>query len=460
MSTTSQSTAADDLTTAPIPQLIRRLAIPSSVGFFFNTMYNVVDTFYAGRFSTDALAALSLSFPVFFILLAMGSGFSTGTTALIGNALGRRDRHEAARTAAQGIVLSLFLTGFVMVAGYAAAPSLFRLLGAEGAYLQICLDYLHVILAGCGFVFVFYMLNGILNSQGDTRSFRDYLLVATVANIILDPWFMYGGLGLPAMGIKGIALATVMAQSGGVVFLGRRAWRTGLLHRSTGAVWRPQWPVIKDILAQGIPSSLNMMTMALGVFVITYYLSGFGQNVVAAYGVATRVEQIVLLPVLGLNVAVLSLTAQNSGAGRFDRVRTAVRTSLAYGGVLMIFGTALIYFGARPLMSLFTDDTQVIEVGAHYLRIAAFIQYAYVLLFVNTSALQGLKKPQFALWIGVYRQLVAPFLVFSLATRVYDFGLDGIWWGIFGITWSAAIAAMIFAMNKVNRLAESTTEGS
>ncbi len=446
-------TAQGDLITAPVPELIRRLAIPASVGFFFNTMYNVVDTFWAGRLSTDALAALSLSFPVFFVLIAMGSGFSTGATALIGNALGRGDRREAAVTAAQGLVLGLLLMVVVMTVGYLSVPSLFRLLGATDAYLEICLQYMHVILAGSGFVLTFYMLNGILNAQGDTRSFRDYLIGATAANLVLDPWFMFGGFGLPAMGVRGIALATIVCQGGGLVFLGRRAWRTGLIWRSEGARWRPDGRVLRAIAGQGIPSSLNMMSVALGIFIITWFLSRFGQEAVAAYGVATRIEQIALLPTIGLNMATLSLVAQASGAGLYGRVRTIVRTALKYGGVVMIFGTALVYFGARPLMALFTPDPAVVDIGARYLRIAAFVEFAYVLLFVNTSALQGLKKPAFALWIGLYRQIAAPFAVFWLLTRVWDKGLYGIWWGIFGITWSAAVVAVWWAQRQVGRSA-------
>ena len=316
--TTENSRGGGDLTTAPIPVLIRRLAIPASIGFFFNTMYNVVDTYWAGRLSTDALAALSLSFPVFFVLLAMGSGFSTGATALIGNALGAGNRREAALTASQGVILCLLAGTVVMVIGYLSVPSLFRLLGAREEYLQICLDYMMVILAGTWIVMTVYMLNGILNAQGDMKSFRDYLIVATVANIVLDPWFMFGGFGVPAMGVKGIAFATILVQVFGFIFLGRRARKTGLLFRSEGAHWTPDRRVLRAILGQGIPASLNMMTVAVGVFIITYFLSKFGQSVVAAYGVATRIEQIVLLPALGLNIAVLTLVAQNSGAGRFD----------------------------------------------------------------------------------------------------------------------------------------------
>jgi len=439
------STPATDLTTAPVGQLVRRLAIPASVGFFFNTMYNVVDTFWAGRLSTDALAALSLSFPVFFVLISLGSGFSTGATALIGDALGRDDRRAAACIASQGLILGVLVALFVMGVGYATVPWLFRLLGANDTYLAICLEYMYVILAGSGLVLTFYMLNGILNSQGDTRTFRDYLIGATLLNLALDPWFMFGGFGLPAMGVRGIALATLIAQGGGIFFLGWRARRTGLLFRSEGARWYPQPQVLRDIVGQGVPASGNMMSVALGIFIITWFLSDFGQAAVAAYGVATRIEQIVLLPTIGLNVAALTLAAQNGGAGRFDRVRATVRTCLAYGAVAMALGSTLLFLGAEPLMRAFSDDPVVVGIGAPYLRIAAFIEFAYVILFVNTAALQGLKKPSFALWIGLYRQILAPFAVFWLAAQVFDLGLFGIWWGVLGINWTAALVAVWWA---------------
>ncbi|MDD5719883.1 MAG: MATE family efflux transporter, partial [Candidatus Krumholzibacteria bacterium] len=153
------------LTVAPIGGLVRQLAIPASVGFFFNTLLNVVDTYFAGMLSTDALAALSLSFPVFFTLIAMGSGFSTGATALIGQALGAGRRSEAARVASQGLMLSAAATAVVTAAGYAVTPALFRLLGASDAYLAICLAYIRVILLGSGFVFTVHMLNGMLTAQ-------------------------------------------------------------------------------------------------------------------------------------------------------------------------------------------------------------------------------------------------------------------------------------------------------
>ena len=446
------SNPGNNLTTAPIPVLIRRLAIPASVGMFFNTMYNVVDTFYAGRFSTEALAALSLTFPIFFVLLAVGLGFSTGATALVGNALGREDREEACRTATQSLILTVLLAAGVMTAGYTLSPWLFRILGATDNYLDLCLQYIYVILGGSFITLFVFMFNGILNAVGDTRSFRNYLIVATVLNIGLDPWFMYGGFGLPAMGIRGIAAATVLVQIGGGLFLLRQVLRTGLVSTSVRENWRPDRRILKAIAGQGIPASLNMMTVALGIFVITWFLSRFGQNTIAAYGAATRIEQLVLLPAMGLNTAALALVAQNGGAGRFDRVRTTVQTALTYGSVLMMAGAALVFFGAGLLMRLFTTDPEVVAIGVHYLRIAAFIQHAYVFLFINTSVLQGLKQPAFALWIGLYRQLVMPPAMFYLLIHVLGVGLDGIWWSVFAITWSAAIIAIYYARKQVAKL--------
>jgi putative MATE family efflux protein len=419
---------------------------------FFNTMYNVVDTFYAGHFSTEALAALSLTFPIFFLLLAVGLGFSTGATALIGNALGRNDRAEAILTANQSLVLTVFLAAGVMTAGYILSPWLFRLLGASENYLALCLQYIRVILGGSFITLFVFMFNGILNAVGDTRSFRNYLIVATIANIGLDPWFMYGGLGLPAMGIRGIAAATVLVQIGGALYLGRKVLQSGLVSFATPGWHRPQRKMMASLTGQGAPASLNMMTVALGIFIITYFLSWFGQQTIAAYGVATRIEQLVLLPAMGLNTAALALVAQNGGAGRFDRVRSTVQTALAYGSVLMVAGAALVFFGAGPLMRLFTDDQEVVAIGVHYLRIAAFIQHAYVFLFINTSVLQGLKKPAFALWIGLYRQLIMPPLAFYVLIKMFDFGLDGIWWSVFAITWTAAIIAIFYARRQVAKL--------
>ncbi len=163
-----------DLTTGSVPALVRRLALPAALGFFFNTMFNVVDTYFAGRLSTEALAALALSFPVFFLVFAVGSGFATGTTALVGHALGAGDRPRAALVGAQGLVLALAVGILVAAMGYVALPPLYRALGAQGDYLALCLAYMRVILPGS--VYATTATSRLKDiERGTTRDFYDWL---------------------------------------------------------------------------------------------------------------------------------------------------------------------------------------------------------------------------------------------------------------------------------------------
>ena len=445
-------TDPNDLTRQPIPQLIRNLAIPASTGYFFNTMYNVVDTYFGGLISTQVLAALSLSLPVFFIILATGTGLSTGATALIANAMGAGQRDEARLLATQGLTFGLLISIFLTFLGWFASPLLFRALGASDAYLVTSLIYMRTIFLGTVFFMLNYMLNAILNAAGDTRSFRNFLMAGFFLNIMLDPWFIYGGLGLPALGVIGIALATVLIQLAGVVYLGIKVSRTGLVSARSMRDYLPRRGPFKDIATQGFPASLNMMTVGIGIFVITFFISAFGKEAVAAYGVAMRVEQIVLIPTIGLNVATLAIVAQNNGAGFFDRVRQVLGKALKYGAWVMTAGTLLVFILARPLMTFFTEDREVIGIGTTYLMIDALVLYAYVILFVNVAALQGVKRPMFAVWIGLGRQIVAPVILFYLLTHVFDWGLLGVWWGIFFITWGAAVFSLFYARRVLSRL--------
>lgn len=442
----------NQLTTHPVSSLIRQISIPASVGYFFNTMFNIVDTYFGGLISTQALAALSLSFPVFFVIIAMGSGLSTGVTALVGGSLGAGDRKEAGLFAVQGISFGILAGLILTLVGINASPFLFQTLGASHEYLGMCMEYMRPLLGGAVFFIINYMLNSILYAMGDTRSFRNFLAAGFLLNILLDPWFIYGGFGLPSMGIFGVALATVLIQGAGSLYLACRVIRTGIL---SGAGWgdaRPRWEPFRHIARQGFPASVNLMTVGMGIFVITYFVSHFGKEAVAAYGIATRVEQILLLPTIGLNIATLSIVAQNHGAKQYARIGETVTFALKYGGALMAVSGILLYSLANPMMGLFTNDLRVREIGSGYLRIAAFVLYAYVILYVNVASLQGVKRPNFAIWIGLYRQIGAPVAFFSLAVHVLGFGLQGIWWGIFSITWSAAIITLLYARRLINPL--------
>ena len=434
----------------PIPSLIRSIAIPASLGFFFNTMYNVVDTFFAGMLGTDALAALSISFPIFFIILAMGSGLSTGATVLISNALGRGDKAAARTYALQAVSFALIISAVMTGAGRIFAPWLLGLLGAEGSYLDLALSYINIIVLGSVFFVVSNALNASLTAQGDTRSFRNVLIVGFFLNIILDPWFMFGGFGLPAMGIAGTAIATILIQFMGMVYIAGKVRGSSLYCKGCFRLALPRWKPYVEIAKQGFPASLNMMTVAIGIFVITYFLSGFGNAAVAAYGIATRIEQIFLLPTIGLNIAALTLIGQNLGAGRLKRVKEAYSISLKYGLSLMGIATVILLISRRYLMGFFTSDAEVVAIGSTYLIFASFMTVAYVVLFTSVSALQGMKMPGAPLVIGLARQIVAPIVVFSLIIPV--FGILGVWWGILGIVWASSILTFLYTKNRIGSL--------
>lgn len=449
----------NELTARPIPKLVRKLAVPACIGYFFNTMYNVVDTFFAGLISTQALASLSLSLPVYFIILAMGTGISTGATALIGNALGGGEREKAQLFAIQGITFSVLAGFLITIIGIWVSPFLFGLLGASGNYLWMVTRYMNTIFLGSFLFMLVYMFNAIITAQGDTRPFRNFLIGGFVLNILLDPWFIYGGTRMPPLGIVGIALATVLIQVIGALYLGMRVHRTGLLDGKSWGNLLPRRAIFKEIARQGLPASVNIMTVGLGIYVITYFISQFGKGAVAAYGTAMRVEQIVLAPTIGLNVATLTLVAQNNGAKLFARIRETLHTVLLYGGILMAVGGIGAILLAPYLMGVFTDDKGVIGIGTTYLRIDALVFYAYVVLFANVAALQGVKRPMYAIWIGLFRQILAPVIMFYLLVFELQVGLLGVWWGIFAITWSAAIVTVLYTRRILGKImgAGSTT---
>ncbi|MBU1612442.1 MAG: MATE family efflux transporter, partial [Proteobacteria bacterium] len=375
---------APDLLRDPIPGLILRIGLPVSVGFFFNTMFNVTDTYFAGKLSTEALAALSLSFPLFFLIISFASGISTGTTALIGAALGANDQKNAIRYSVQGLLFGLLVSLFIAWVGLRITPFMYGLLGAEGFELAAGLRYMGTIFLGSTAFLIVQMFNAILTAQGKTHLFRNFLVAGFVLNLVLDPWFIYGGFGLPALGVRGVALATVLVQCLGCLYLCREATKTGLLNLSSPRQLLPDWHAFLDIARQGIPAAVNFMTIAMGVFVILYFVGMFGTGAKAAYGAAMRVEQMVLVPTIGLNVAVLTIVAQNFGANNFSRIRETLATAFKFGAWIMGAGTLVVFFLAPQVMNLFSSDPEVIQLGADYLHVDAFVLYAYVILFVST----------------------------------------------------------------------------
>lgn len=441
-----------NLTTDPIPKLIRQLAIPAATGFFFSTMYNIVDTFYAGKLSSAALEALGYSFAVFFILMAVASGVGQGSTALISNLLGSKNTEGARLMSQQTIGFGLLAGLIIAVLGWFSCPFLFKQLRATGDAYELGLVYMNYILLGSPFFILQGVLNASLQSSGDTTSFRNFLIAGFIANLILDPWFMFGGLGIPPMGIKGVAIATTVIQVCGCIYLWVKIQKLEWRHPSCWSELKPRIEKWKEIFEQGFPASVNMLTVALGIYVINWFLSGFSKESVAGYIVATRIEQIVLVPTIGFNIAILSLVGQNNGAGRLDRVRESWSVSMSYGFVTMLIGGIILFFLKDPLMRIFTNDSEIISHGKNYLVVASITLFAYVVLFQTVFMLQGLKRPAYALWIGLYRQIIAPISAFWFLGYHLGWRESGVWWGVFGVTWSAALFTLWYGGRILKKL--------
>lgn len=440
------------LSTDPIPLLVRRISIPVITGMFFQTMYNVVDTWAAGRVSTEAIGALSASFPIFFLIIAVSHSCQAATNALVSYSLGKQDENGAREVAAQALFFAAWMSGLVGALGYVLTPALLTLMQVEGEVQALATSYLRALFLGTPFFVLSSTLNGMLSADGDTRPFRNALIAGFFLNIGLDLWFIFGGLGLPAMGFPGIARATVLLQGLTLVYMWMQAQRKGVLSVRKLSHLHPRWHIQRRLAGQGFPAMVNMLTIACGIFVTTYFASGLRLEVLAAFGIATRIEQIVLLPAVGLNTAAMTLAGHNLGANRPDRIRETLFTCLRFGGIIYLLGAPLAAGFASYWISLFTTDSEVIQIGTTYLRITMLTFYAYVILFTFTSVLQGLQRPQFAIWIGLYRQLLAPLLLIPLLMARLQPGELGIWWGTCASVWSGALLTILYGRRVLGRI--------
>ena len=441
-----------NLTTQNIPSLIKQLAIPASMGMFFNTMYNVVDTFYAGLISTQAISALTLSFMIFFLIIGFGYGFSSAITALLGNAIGKKRYKLASIYAHKGLIFVPLIGLGLSIIGYFYAPNLFILLGAKEEYLQLSLDYINPILFGAVFFMFNFSLNSILVATGDTKTYRNSLIFGFFANLILNPIFMYGFLFIPAMGIKGIAFATVLIQIINMFYLFYKVLQTKLIHFEKLEYFVPNIRIYKQFLAQGIPSSLNMLTMAIGSLILTYFVSHYGVNAIAGYGIGYRVEQLMLLPALGLSTAVLALVSNNYGAKKYDRVIETMKVSLKYGFIISTVGIIILTLLGRIIISLFDSNPIVVDFGVSYLLIEIWIFYAYIILFVCVSTLQAIKQPKMILYIGLYRQIFAKLIISYLIVKYFELDFIYLWFGILFMIYSAAVFAYFYTNSLLKKL--------
>ena len=438
----------DDLTTGPMALHFRTLAIPAAFGMLFTTLYNVVDVYYAGLLSTDAQAGLAIGYQAFFILMAVGFGLSSALSTLVSNAKGSGDAAEAQRYVVQGLAFGGVITASCMVIGWFLGPELIVLVSEPGAYRDAAMGYFYwLIFALPGFLLA-YGGNGILQAHGDSRSMQRALMAAFIANIGLNPLFMFGLPGVwSGMGFNGIAAATIISQTGVMVYILVRIFQLEVMQSVQITAFQPDKDSFRKIFAQLLPAGSAMIIMFISGFVVQFALKTFGGHAVAAYGVALRIEQILLLPVLGMTGALLPIAGQNFGAQKYDRVRKALKYCWGVGFAMTALATPILFFGGTFVMALFSNDPDVIRAGSSYLRVDAFLFPVYMMLFSINSLLQAFKQAIWTLWISVYRQGFAVAFFVWVFISFTDFGVQGVWFGIAAAVTSGWVLSLIILRN-------------
>ena len=442
----------------PIIDLLKKIAIPASTGTLFQTLYNIVDTFFAGKISANALAAIAKSFPLYFIIIATGVGIVSASNALISNSLGAKDDHTASLYVAQSLLYSVIVSILVTIVGLSFSDDLLKFMGSDQETIRLATDYLDIIFFATFIFLIQISLNGALNAQGDTKSYRNVLIVSFFLNIGLNPLFIFGWGPIPAFGIAGLAIATIIAQFLGLIYLAYKVYCCELKQYLSPQCFLPKFNLIKNLTNQSVPMMMNMFMIGLGIYNILFFVSKFGYLAAAGYGSALRIEQILLLPVIGLNTAVLTIAGQNFGAKLFDRVDESYTKAIMVGSSFMILAGVIVFLLADNIVSIFTDNQEVINFGADYLKVAAFIGPVYPVFFITNALFQAIKKPIYTVIITFSRLVLLPFSTMSVVVFVLNGSFKDLFLGLFFINWTFGILVFLFSKYYMKKLFSKTVK--
>ena len=422
-----------------IPKLVRNLAVPAMVGTLFQTLYNVVDTFFAGKISPEALSALSKSFPIYFIIIAASIGVTVAGTSLIANSIGEKDENKTLNYFTHinyyGIIISIIITFL----GLTYAEKIFFLMGSTNEVASLGLDYTNIIYTGATLFILVVSFNSLLHAEGDTKTYRNALILSFFLNIILNPILIFGFAFIPAMGVKGIGLATIISQLVSFVIVLLKVLKNNRVEKLTKDFLSPKLLYLKNIFFQSMPISVSICGYALASAIIFTYVGQSGEYAVAGYGVGTRIEQVVLLPILGINTAIISIIAQNYGASNFNRIKETYFTAIKYAFIIMITAGTLVFLSANIITSFFSSDPEVIEYGKRYLRISVFVLPAYPVFFLSNGFFMALKKSENAMISNLFRNVLNPIAVFYIAKYI-SASFDTFFWTWVGINWFFSIS--------------------
>ena len=417
------------LTEGSIFGALVRLSVPIMLASILQVAYQLTDTFWAGQLSAEALAAVSLNFPINFLMVAVGGGLAIAGSVLIAQYKGAGEERAMNHVTAQTLIMVMATSIVLSVVGYIFAEPIMRFMGAEPAVLPDAVRFMQITFIGFIFVFGFFVYQSLMRGLGVVQIPMFIVLLTVILNFALDPLFIFGWVPIPAMGVGGAAMATVLTQALAaaigftLLFSGRHGLRPRL------ADFRPDWRVIARTFKLGLPASVEQATRALSLTLMTLLVSSFGTIAVAAYGIGLRILTFVVIPAMGLAMATTTLVAQNLGAGKLDRAEETnwIASLLSFLGPTA--GGALLYLFATPLATLFVPgNPAAIEESARFIRIISLPLGCIGLQHTISGTLRGAGNTLAAMVLTIVSAWVIQFPLAYVLSRHTRLGLDGIWW--------------------------------
>ena len=412
------------LTQGPVGRHLIDMTVPMLMGITTLMAQSFIDTYFLGRVGDRALAAYSFGFPILMIVTSVAIGLGAGTSSVVARAIGSEDHRRARRLATDSLILSFLITLAVSVVGMLTIDPLFRLLGAPDDMIPMIRTFMMILYSGVPFVVVGMVGMASMRATGDTVLPSKLMIAGAVLNVILDPIFIFGLGPVPAMGLNGAATAGLLAR--GAIFLGTLYvlyYRLNMISfkKPKGPELTSSW---RDILHVGIPAAGTNAIVPVGLAVITAMIARYGPEAVAGFGVASRIESMVLVLYYAMSSTIGPFVGQNLSAGKEDRIQTALRLCAGFcimSGLAIAVALALLS-GVVP--GWFSENPAVTDVTRLFLWIAPISYGAYGIVMVVNAAFNGLGNPMPGVVISVTRILVLYVPLAFLGKAL--FGMPGI----------------------------------
>ncbi len=436
----------------PVNRLLITMALPMAASMLVQALYNVVDSVYVSRIVTEvdssALTAVSLVFPIQNLMIAVASGTSVGVNALLSRSLGEKRQERANLAAGNGILLALLSAMAFMLFGLLGAGAFMRSQTDIGEILDFGGAYLRIV-SGCSiFLFLEIMLERILQSTGRTTLCMITQGTGAIVNIILDPLFIFGGLGIEPMGVAGAAVATVIAQAVAATLALCFNLRKNPDVEFRARFLRPVGEIVGRIYAVGVPSIIMISIGSVMNYLINRILMGFTHVATAVFGAYFKLQSFVFMPVFGLNNALIPIVAYNYGARRPDRIKQALRLAVIYATSLMLLGAAVFQLLPDALLALFDASETMLSIGETALRLIS-LSFVFAGFCITAGGMfQAMSKGIYSVWVSVARQLLV------LLPVAYLFSLTGrleLVWLAFPIAELASLAMSLYCLRKTFR---------